>query len=299
MDAQNISCSILSISSPGTALTLNNTLTKSLCREVNDYAADLKRQHPKRFGFFASLPLPDIEGTIAEIQRVKAEGLNPDGFVLLSNALGLYLGDPALHPVLEALNAIDAVIFVHPTAPCSRHNVPSTQPERYETSSPLARAYKAPMYEFFFDSARSLLDLMLSGTAEKYPRIKWLVSHCGGVLPSLLDRMFLFAELGMNFTTPERAVEGVKVTEEGIRKFLNENCWFDLAGNPVPALVNALGRFVGKERLVFGTDVPWTPFPLSAGLVKKVEIDLPQCVGEEWLKSIYSGAAEGLLGNIE
>lgn len=300
MDANGISKSILSISSPGTNLTHEIDRTVSLCRKVNDYAGTLKHQHSTRFGYFASLPLPDVAASIAEIRRVRAAvgGLEPpDGFVVPSNAAGIYLGDPTLRPVLEELNSGGGtVIFVHPTAPCRHGSVHAglSQPLRYEASSPLATAYRAPMFEFFFDSARSVLDLLLSGTVMRFPRLRWVVSHCGGVLPSLLDRMFLFGELGMEFTTAERdPAEGV---DEGkIRRMLNERLWFDLAGNPAPNLVDGVRKFVGSDRLVFGSDVPWTPFGLSRNLVMRLERDLPGCVEEEALEGIYRSNAERLL----
>jgi 6-methylsalicylate decarboxylase len=159
MDANGISKSILSISSPGTHLTHDTSLTASLCREMNDYAAKLKLLHPTRFGFFASLPFPDVPESIAEIRRVRAARLDPDGFAILSNAAGIYLGDPTLRQVLEELNSEGGtVIFVHPTAPCRHGSVQASlpQPARYEASSPLATAYRAPMFEFFFDSAPAL-----------------------------------------------------------------------------------------------------------------------------------------------
>ena len=296
MDANGIAKSILSISSPGVGLTNDLELTTSLCRKVNDYAAALKRLHPTRFGFFASLPLPDVLASVAEVRRVRA-GLDSDGFVVLSNAQGIYLGDPVLRPVLQELNSGGgAVVFIHPTAPCRHGSVDASlpQPARYEASSPLATAYRAPMFEFFFDSARSILDLLLSGTMMRFPALRWVISHCGGVLPSLLDRMFLFSELGMELTTAER--DPMEVSKEAILQVLNERSWFDLAGNPVPNLVYGLRKFVGLERLVFGSDVPWTRFDLSRNLVVQLERYLPECVGKEALEGIYKSNAEALLG---
>lgn len=119
--------------------------------------------------------------------------LDADGFVLLSNTSGIYLGDPLLRPVLAELDKRAALVFVHPTIACCPqthgHEHHSSPAEQYANSSPLASLYRAPLFEFFFDSARSILDLLVSGTILRFPRVRWIVSHCGNVLPSLLDRM--------------------------------------------------------------------------------------------------------------
>lgn len=134
----------------------------------------------------------------------------------------MYLGDPKLRPLLDEVDRRDAVVFVHPTtAPCCFHhssdsNITGTAPlsdqnetavgkrrkqageeqhetagEQYAASSSLASVYRAPLFEFFFDSGRTFLDLLTSGTILRFPRIRWIVSHCGGVLPSLIDRMWV------------------------------------------------------------------------------------------------------------
>ena len=299
MDAHHISKSILSISSPGTNLSHNDpALNATLTRQCNDFAASVARQHPTRFGFFATLPWPDTQAAIAEIARALDE-LKADGIALLSNMLGVYLGDPVLRPVLAELDRRRAVVFVHPTVPCAHHKGSPTHAspsERYAESSPLATTYATPVFEYIFDTTRSMIDLLASGTAARFPRIRWIVSHCGAALPSLLDRIFLMLRLG---PAHPQARDAVPVTEEGLRKALREQCWFDLAGEPVPNLVEAMLRFVGKERLLFGSDVPWTPWGLAGELVERIEKELPASVGEEWVESIYRGNAEALLGRGE
>jgi predicted TIM-barrel fold metal-dependent hydrolase len=71
--------------------------------------------------------------------------------------------------------------------------------------------------------------------------------------------------------------------------------WYDLAGDPVPNQVSALLKFTGKERLVFGSDVPWTPFALAKDLVAKVERDLADCVGPDAVEMIWKNTAEEML----
>ncbi|KAK4691544.1 6-methylsalicylate decarboxylase, partial [Lecanoromycetidae sp. Uapishka_2] len=318
MDSNGISKSIISISSPGTNFTSDTTLNRAVTRETNDHAASIKQQHPSRFGFFASLPISDITASVTEIGYA-LDTLNADGFVLMSNTNHIYLGDPILRPVLAELNARGAIVFVHPTSACNHHSDKSYK-ENYAISSPLATVYPAPHFEFFFDSARSILDLLNSSTVARFPRIRWIVSHCGGVLPSLLDRMFMMLRLASTIeshesyfaqeqlkalvTNPADEAQGkeqmngrdpIAVTEEEVRTALREKFFFDLAGTPVPNQVEALLKFTTTGSLLFGSDVPFTPFEAAGVLVGEVEEGLPVAVGKEHVNAVYKDNAERML----
>lgn len=152
-----IAKSVLSISSPGTYLSTDMAPTRALAREIMEYAANVKRQPPDRLGFFASLPLPDIRAAVEEVGYAM-DVLDADSFVLHSNTAAIYLGYPVLHRVLAEFDARRTVVFIHPTAACHHNHKHDSPSERYLTSSPLAPHYRASLFEFFFDSARSLLD---------------------------------------------------------------------------------------------------------------------------------------------
>lgn len=327
MNSAGIAKSILSISSPGTNPTPNIALNRTITRETNEYAAELKRQHKDRFGFFASLPISDIPASVSEIGYA-LDTLDADGFVLMSNTNHIYLGDPILRPVLSELNTRNAVVFIHPTSACLHHKH-KTYDESYIASSPLSTVYPAPYFEFFFDSARTILDLLNSGTVVRYPQIRWIVSHCGGVLPSLLDRMFMMLRFAHSLAPAEQPIsmteeqvkdltmrnhpipknedqieahanarDPVPVTEQEVRDAFRERFWFDLAGNPVPNQVESLLKFTTVGALLFGSDVPWTPYMAAEILVAEAVRDLPGVVGEENVDAVLRGNAEDLFGKL-
>lgn len=139
MDSHGIAKSILSVSFPGTVITFDSALNQTLTRESYAYAANIKSTNPDRFGYFASLPLPDVPASLAEIKHVFDGPLKADGIAMLSNSSGLYLGDPRLRPVLDELNARKAVVFVHPTSPCRQVGLKCQDvSEMYAESAPLA-----------------------------------------------------------------------------------------------------------------------------------------------------------------
>jgi 6-methylsalicylate decarboxylase len=227
MDECDIGRSLLSISSPGTHFG-DDTAAAALSRTVNEEGARLRDARPDRFGHFASLPLPDVEAACAEAVHALDE-LGSDGITVKTHAHGRYLGHPDNEPLWTELDGRGAVVFVHPTSPPGVEALTGGRP--------------APMLEFLFDTARTFADLALAGVPGRFPGIRWIVPHGGGVLPLLVDRLALF---GTMFGGPS------------VRDELRE-VWFDTAGTPYPTQVPVLERVFGTDRLLYGSDACWTP----------------------------------------
>src|SRR5580658_2137012 len=108
MDEAGIDVAITSISTPGVH-TGDDARARSLARRCNELSAQLIQAHPGRLGGFAALPLPDVDGALAELAYSLAV-LKLDGVVLFSNANGVYLGDASFEPVFEELERREAVV---------------------------------------------------------------------------------------------------------------------------------------------------------------------------------------------
>lgn len=122
MDRHNIRMAILSVSTPGTTPG-EPAEAAEMARAVNEFSASLTEQFPERFGYFCTVPLPDVALAIDEA-RYALDHLRADGVTLLANSAGMYLGDPELDPLMEELDARNAVAFVHPgTLPGRRSKV--------------------------------------------------------------------------------------------------------------------------------------------------------------------------------
>lgn len=224
--------SYLSVSSPGVHFG-DDVAAGRLAREVNEFGAALRAERPDRFGHFASLPLPDVEGSLAEAAYA-LDTLGSDGVAVESNHHGSYLGDPRFEPLWEDLDRRGAVVFVHPTSPRHAEEVALGRPR--------------PMAEFLFDTARAAVDLLFNGVLVRRPGIRWILTHGGGVLPLLADRLELFR--GALSAAPE----GGPDTREQLGRL-----WYDMAGTPFPRQVPAFDAAFGTERLLYGSDYCWTP----------------------------------------
>ena len=230
MDRLGIATSLLSISSPGVHLA-DEPAARDLAREVNEAGRRAVVDHPGRFGLLASLPLPDVDGAIAEIAHCH-DHLHVDGYVLLTNVGGTYLGDPSWEPVFDELNRRRARVFLHPTSPACWEHTSLGRPR--------------PMLEFMFDTTRAVVNLVLNGTVARYPDIELIVPHAGATLPMIADRVSAFALL-------LRVDPSVDVLRDLGRLH------FDLAGFPIPRQLDALLTITTLEHLHYGSDYPFTP----------------------------------------
>jgi predicted TIM-barrel fold metal-dependent hydrolase len=282
MDRNNIHKTVISISAPGTHLVHgDHVLGATVTRDANEYMSSICKQRPDRFAFFASLPLPAVKDSLAEIDYAH-EKLGAAGFALVTNVHGTYPGHPSTEAIFARLNELGSIVFIHPT---NCHHVPldGTTPQ---IVAPLA--LPGGVLEYVFDTIRCLTNLIFSGTVSRYPHIRWVIPHCGSALASLLERISGF---GTKIMKKEHAM-----TSEEMKKVFNERFWFDLAGFPFLDLVVGMLRVVGPERLMYGTDFPYLNGDLCTELREVMDKGLEELFDEETVQKIMIGNAEALLG---
>ena len=188
--------------------------TRDLAREVNEAGRRAVVDHPGRFGLLGSLPLPDVDAAIAEIAYC-IDHLDVDGFVLLTNVDGTYLGDPVWDPVFRELDRRGARVLIHPTSPVCWEHTSFGRPR--------------PMLEFLFDTTRAVVNLVLNGTVARHPDLRLIVPHAGATLPVIADRVAFFA-----------LALGVDASVDVLRDL--GDLHYDLAGTPIPRQLDALAR---------------------------------------------------------
>lgn len=230
MDAAGTRTAVLSMTAPlwfGDA-----PEARALARQTNEYAAGLARDYPGRFGSFAALPLPDVDGSITEL-GFALDTLKIDGVGLLSNYNDKYLGEPQFEPLLAELDRRSAVAYVHPTvASCCQNLVPSISPA---------------FLELPFDSSRTITSLLYAGAFARYPNIQWIFSHGGGAIPFLADRVSQWAK-----ARPDLAAK----LPEGPMAYLRKLNFDTASVTSRPALA-ALRALVPWNQVLFGTDYPY------------------------------------------
>jgi 6-methylsalicylate decarboxylase len=231
MDKNGIATSICSLVQPGVWIGGVES-SRRLARECNEYGAKMMGDHRGRFGLFAAIPLPDSDGSLREIEYA-LDTLKADGIGLMTSFEDKYLGDAAFAPVYEELNRRQAIVYVHPTQPkCCTGLVPGV------TVSTI---------EYATDTSRTIASLVYSGTAAKFPNIRWVFSHGGGTMPSLLGRYERLAAERKDAWLSDGAAPL-------LRKF-----YYEIAQANHSGALDALLALVPISNVLFGTDYPLRP----------------------------------------
>lgn len=239
MDQGLVEKAYLSVTQPGVWFG-DVALARRAARELNEFAAGMKRDHPGRYGSFAVLPLPDVEGSLREIEYA-FDTLGADGVGLLSSYDDKWLGDKSFAPVWAELNRRKAIVYTHATAPgcCSWNFQPGILPTFVELGSDLARA---------------MVSLVAGGTAKATPDVRYIWSHGGG---SIWAQRFITGETAASLRNP-----GPDSKLHQFRRF-----YYDTAAAADAIHMGILKMIVPSSQIVFGSDYPWVePARIAAGL---------------------------------
>ncbi len=246
MAQAGIDWSVLSMPSPHPYFG-NVKESQKIIRSINEAAAKTKAKYPEKFKFCASLPLPDVESAIAEAIYA-LDTLHADGIKLASNSRGQYLGDAALDPLMEILNARSAVVIIHP-------HRPTPQQEGVFSSGPTF------VYEYPAETTRAVINMISRNVMVRYPNIKWVVPHSGSFLPTAIPRL--------------RAAYPLLISK-GIAKAVDleknlARLYYDLAGGPTPEMVKMLLTITTPDHIMYGSDYGFVPDEALINVLKRMK----------------------------
>ena len=237
MDKNKIAVGMASI--PAGFTFENHATARFLARQSNDFLASLCSEHPSRFGAFAALPLPDVEGALSKLTYA-LDTLRLDGVVMVSNVDGHYVGDPENDELFAELNGRNAVVYIHPGDP----------PDKGIPASILFPIDMA------LETIRAAMSLLYGGVFDRYPNVKFVFSHCGGITPYLAHRMvrgatWVRGEGGADPGMLDEAPDGVR-TAKAIG-LLQRQYYDSMSANAANGL-RTLQAFVDTTHILFGTD---------------------------------------------
>ena len=240
MDETGIQTSVLTLAAPQPA-------SMSVVRRTNETAARLKQQHPGRFLFCATLPLPDIDASIGEAIYA-LDTLKADGIKLATNVGGQYLGAPELDTLFSVLNERKAVIILHPHRP---------EPVNCQVmqQTPLA------MQEYLSETTRAVSNMISRNVLARYPDIKVVVPHCGAYLPLSVPRM-----KSLTPVMQANKMVGDIDWEENLSAL-----YYDLAGAHSPEVIRILLTITTPDHLLYGSDYPYVNPQLLAASLRRMQ----------------------------
>jgi aminocarboxymuconate-semialdehyde decarboxylase len=229
LEREGVTTQVLTLTTPGTHVE-SPARAVELARLINDAFAEIVAERKPRFAALATLPLNDPRASVAELRRTMLE-LGLPGAMLFSNVGGVALADRRFWPLYEEADSLGAVLHVHPTAPVG--------------VEAMTEHWLMPLVGFPFDTTLAAAELVFSGVASRFPRIRWVLSHLGGAIPYLAERLdrgyHAFRECRAHLDRPPGEI---------LSTWYYDTVSFD------PAALRLAIEFAGADHLLAGSDYP-------------------------------------------
>lgn len=238
-----------------------------LCQILNDAFADAHVKYPRRFMAFARLPMVDMDDCVRELERCYKQ-LNMHGVMMPTNVAGKYIDESEFTPFWDALATGEKPLFLHPAnAPCQSNW------DKYSLHQKIL---------WPTDSTLAISRIVYAGIYDRYPKLKMIASHLGGMILLYLDRL--------NWR------EGNPLCKDEPEEYFKK-IYYDTAGPIRAAFIKLVYDTVGAEQILFGADYPHGRgghddqfYPMT--LKEMAELDIPKADKEK----IYYLNAKGLFG---
>ena len=266
MDELGVDMHLLSLTAPGVQMFDADTATE-LAALANDRLADICRRHPTRFSGLASFAPQSPKRAAKEMERA-INDLKLNGFILNSHTHGEYLDDQKYWPFLEAAEALDACIYIHPRA--------------------ASDTLKGPLQDYGMDSAMwgygvevgtHALRMMAGGVFDRFPKLKICIGHMGEALPFWIWRI--------NFmNTRAQKIGRAPKTERTMAEYFQSNFVFTTSGVEDHLALDYSIKKCGIDNVIWAIDYPYQP--------QKPAVDFMDSapVTEEERHKLYHGNAE-------
>jgi len=265
IEREGVNLQVLSLTTPGTHVEAPPRAV-ALARLVNDSFHSIAQARPDRFTALATLPLCDVPASVDELERaVKQLGFK--GAMLFSNVNGIALADDGFLPLYQKANELGAVLHIHPTSPVG--------------VEAMREFWLMPLVGFLMDTTLAAAHLVFAGIPERFPRISWVLSHLGGAIPYLAER------LDRGFEAFPECRERISLhPSEYLKRFYYDTVNFDRAALRLAA------SFAGVDHILAGSDYPHQIGSLRSMLQSLRGLDLSRSQQDQ----ILSGNAARLLG---
>jgi predicted TIM-barrel fold metal-dependent hydrolase len=229
---------------------------RAAVRAGNEFGATLMQQHPTRFGLMGGIPLPDLDGSLREVEYAY-DTLKVDAIGIYTNDNhGRWPGDPHFEPLWQELNRRNAIVYMHPLSPTC--------------CSDLKYGAPASMLEYDFDVTRGVASIVMNGVMARYPNIRFITVHSGGTVPMLAGRM--------NDRIPPEAMQYLP---NGLYAELRK-WYYDVAHASFPWPFAAMKAFMPESQILFGTD--YSPEPIESTVDQLPGLKLPRAFEQMMLR---------------
>jgi predicted TIM-barrel fold metal-dependent hydrolase len=256
-----------------------------LARLANDEMAELVRSRPGTFaGFVAGVPLNDVDASVAELDRAIGD-LGALGIQIYTHVNGLPLDDPRFEPVFARMAELDRAIWVHPSRNSSWPDYPTESKSKYEIWW---------LFGWPYDTSAFMARLVFSGIVGRYPNLKIITHHAGGMIPFFSGRVGPGMD-SFGARTPDDEAELVDSPLEGRPIDTFRRFYADTAVFGAPHALRCAYDFFGVDHMLFASDMPFDP--VQGQFIRDTLADVDSLeISDAEREQIYEGNARELLG---
>jgi len=262
MDKYDVDMQVLTLTTPGVEREEPDRGIR-LARATNDAFSEIVTKYPERFAALATLPMQDPKAAVEELERAIGE-LGLRGAAIFSNINNKPLDSKEFWPIYEKASKMGIPLFIHPTTPIDDRAM-----EDYRL---------VPIIGFGLDTSLAVLRLIFSGVLEKYPSLKIIAAHLGGIIPYLIGRIDTCYQ-----AYPECKVNIDKAPSEYLKRI-----WIDSICYNKEVFMCAYA-LLGPERILLGSDFPHQISDIERAVKRIRDLNIPEdakrkILGENALK---------------
>ncbi len=265
LERHGVDTQVLTFTTPGVHVEPADRAVR-LARQINDAFAKAARGRDGRFAALATLPLNDPAASVAELERAMKD-LRLPGAMVFSNVNHVALADERFAPLWKKADDLGAVIYIHPTDPAG--------------VEAMLDYWLMPLVGFLMDTTLAASRLVFAGVVDRHPNIRWVLTHMGGAIPYLAERLDrgyrAFADCRQHISRPP---------SEYLRTFYYDTVNFN------PDAVAFAITFAGADRILAGSDYPHQigSIPLMVQTIRDLGVT------DDVKRKIFGGNAARLLG---
>jgi 2,3-dihydroxybenzoate decarboxylase/5-carboxyvanillate decarboxylase len=266
MDENGVDMHLLSLTAPGVQMFDADTAT-DLAALANDRLAEVIARHPRRFAGLASFAPQSPKRAAKEMERAIRK-LKLNGFVVNSHTNSEYLDDPKYWPILEAAEALNACIYIHPRAPSDGMATPFTK-----------YGMDAALWGYGVETGTHAVRMMLSGVFDRFPKLKICLGHMGEAVHFWLWRINYMSAMA-------QASRGAPKLKRKPGEYFKDNFVITTSGQESDLALEFSIKALGADNVMWAIDYPYQPTPPAVAFMDNAPIS------EEDREKLYHKNAE-------
>ena len=268
MDAAGIDFAVLALTSPGVQVFDRDTAV-SVARDSNDMVREAVARHPDRYAALCAIAPQAPDLAAAELQRCKAEGFR--GIIINSHTHGEYLSDQKFWPILEAAEALELPVYLHPNTPPANMIQPM-----------LEVGLDGAIFGFGVETGLHMLRIITSGVFDRFPKLQFIIGHMGEALPYWMYRL----DFMHNAQVSSKRYETLKPLKKKVSDYMQENVYITCSGMAWEPAVRFAQEQIGMDRVMYAMDYPYQ-------YVRQEVTDMDNmAISDADKKLFYQGVAE-------